>query len=196
MRRDGPGRPAPSGTNQEWAMDFMHDALERGGRLRTLNVVDSYSRECLAIEVGHTLASGDVTRVLERLVAERGRPARLRSDNGPEFTSRHFLAWCEGRKIAVDYIQPGKPQQNGHVESFNGRLRDECLNTHVFPSIEEMRTRLEAWRRDYNRVRPHSALGDRAPEEFAADWHPPRPLAPLAGEADAMGTAAALEVLS
>jgi putative transposase len=168
VRRDGPGRPAPSGTNQEWAMDFMHDALERGGRLRTLNVVDSYSRECLAIEVGHTLASGDVTRVLERLVAERGRPARLRSDNGPEFTSRHFLAWCEGRKIAVDYIQPGKPQQNGHIESFNGRLRDECLNANLFRTLADARCALAERRRFYNHERPHSALGYATPAAFAA----------------------------
>ena len=149
-------------------MDFMHDALESGRRLRTLNVIDSYSRECLAIEVGGSLASRDVTGTLERLLAERGKPARLRSDNGPEFTSRHFLAWCEQQRIAIEYIQPGKPQQNGRIESFNGRLRDECLNANLFRDLAEARAVTSAWRRFYNHERPHSSLGYRAPAAFAA----------------------------
>ncbi|MGH9490575.1 MAG: IS3 family transposase [Terriglobales bacterium] len=173
VRRQSPGRAAVSGVNQEWAMDFVHDALESGRALRTLNVLDSYSRECLAIEVGHTLAGGDVTRVLERLVAERGRPARLRADNGPEFTSRRFLAWCEGRRIAVDYIQPGKPQQNGQIESFNGRFRDECLNANLFRTLVDARCATAEWRRFYNHERPHSALRYATPAAFAAAARPP-----------------------
>lgn len=168
VRREGAARPAAAAANQEWALDFMHDALEGGRSLRTLNVIDTFTRECLAIEVGGSLASYDVTRVLARLAVERGRPARLRSDNGPEFTSRHFLAWCERERIAVEYIQPGKPSQNGHVESFNGRLRDECLNANLFRSLAEARAVTAEWRRFYNQQRPHSALGYRAPAAFAA----------------------------
>src|SRR5215831_13088056 len=115
------------GPNQEWALDFVSDALASGRALRTLTIVDSYTRECPAIEVGTGICSEQVTRVLERIIAEHGKPESVRCDNGPEFTSRHFLAWCEEQGIAVIHIQPGKPMQNGHVESFNGRFRDECL---------------------------------------------------------------------
>lgn len=168
VRRAGAARPALAAANQEWAMDFMHDALESGRSLRTLNVIDTFTRECLAIEVGGSLASYDVTRVLARLAVERGRPARVRSDNGPEFTSRHFLAWCERERIAVEYIQPGKPSQNAHIESFNGRLRDECLNANLFRSLAEARAVTAEWRRFYNHQRPHSALGYQPPAAFAA----------------------------
>lgn len=172
VARPGLGRAMASGLNQEWAMDFTHDALESGARLRTLNVLDSYSRECLAIEVGQTLASYDVTRVLAGLVAERGRPARLRADNGPEFTSRRFLAWCEQQRIAVQFIAPGKPQQNGQIESFNGRFRDECLNANVFRTLADARCAVAEWRRFYNQQRPHSSLGYRTPQAFAAAASP------------------------
>ena len=154
--------------NEEWAMDFVHDALESGMKLRALNVVDAFTRESLAIEVGHSLASGDVTRVLAGVIAERGRPARLRSDNGPEFTSRHFLAWCEQRKITAVPIEPGKPQQNGIVESFNGRFRDECLNANLFRTLADARCAAAEWREFYNQRRPHSSLGYQPPAAFAA----------------------------
>jgi len=127
-------------------------------KLRTLNVVDVYTRESLAIEVDHSLASRDVTRVLEGVMAERGRPARLRSDNGPEFGSRHFLAWCEQAKITPAPIEPGKPQQNGVVESFNGRFRDECLNANLFRTLADARCATAEWREFYYHRRPHSSL--------------------------------------
>ena len=123
------GQPlrACTAANQEWALDFVHDAVESGRAIRVLSVVDAYTRECLALEVDTSFASRRVTRVLERIVAERGMPQAIRCDNGPELTSRHFLAWCIERKIELVHIQPGRPMQNGRVESFNGRMREECL---------------------------------------------------------------------
>ena len=168
VRRPAAARPDLTGRNQEWAMDFVHDALEDGRRLRALNVIDCYTRECLAIEVRPSLSGRVVTEVLDRLIAERGQPERLRSDNGPEFTSRHYLAWCERQRIGTRYIQPGRPQQNGHVESFNGLFRDECLNANLFRSMLEARAVTGIWRRFYNEQRPHSALGYRSPAAFAA----------------------------
>ena len=113
--------------DQEWALDFVHDAVESGRTIRVLTVVDAYTRECLALEVDTSFASRRVTRVLDAVIAERRRPRAIRCDNGPELTSRHFLAWCLERKIELLHIQPGKPTQNARVESFNGRLREECL---------------------------------------------------------------------
>ena len=118
--------------NQEWAMDFIIDGLATGRMVRILSVVDAYTRECLALEADTSLGSGRVTRVLERLIGERGRPENLRSDNGPEFTSRRMLGWAEDWKVGLVHIQPGRPMQNGHVESFHGRLRDACLNASWF----------------------------------------------------------------
>jgi putative transposase len=153
--------------NQEWAMDFVMDGLATGRAVRALTVVDEYTRECLAIEVDSCLSSRRVTRVLEWAIQQRGKPEALRCDNGPEFTSRHFLAWCEEQQIRLIHIQPGRPMQNGRVESFNGRLRDECLNANWFPTMGEAKGKIEAWREEYNRERPHSSLGYRTPEEFA-----------------------------
>jgi putative transposase len=155
-------------SNQEWAMDFVADGLATGRGLRAFTLVDSFSRECLAIEVDGSLSSRRVTRVLEWVSQQRGRPTVLRCDNGPEFTSRHFLSWCEERQIGVKHIQPGRPMQNGVVESFNGRFRDECLNAHWFRTITEARQKIEGWRNEYNGDRPHSSLGYRTPEQFAA----------------------------
>src|SRR5215217_7932429 len=115
--------------NQEWAMDFVSDALTTGRALRTFTLIDSYTKECLAIEVNTGIASRQVTRVLERVIEQRGAPDCIRCDNGPEFTSFHFVEWSKQQRITVLHIQPGKPVQNGHIESFNGRFRDECLNT-------------------------------------------------------------------
>jgi putative transposase len=153
--------------NQEWAMDFVMDGLATGRAVRALTAVDEYTRECLAIEVDSCLSSRRVTRVLEWVIQQRGKPEALRCDNGPEFTSRHFLAWCEEQQIRLIHIQPGRPMQNGRVESFNGRLRDECLNANWFPTMNEAKRKIEAWREEYNRERPHSSLGYRTPEEFA-----------------------------
>lgn len=152
--------------NQEWAMDFIIDGLASGRMVRILSVVDAYTRECLALEADSSLGSGRVIRVLERLIAERGAPESLRSDNGPEFTSRRMIGWAEEYKITLIHIQPGKPMQNGHVESFHGRLRDECLNAHWFRTLNDVRTTLEKWRQEYNCERPHSGLDYRTPEEF------------------------------
>jgi putative transposase len=158
--------------NQEWSMDFVMDGLATGRAVRVLTIVDSYTRECLAIEVDSCLSSRRVTRALEWIIQQRGAPERLRCDNGPEFTSRHFLGWCEERRIQLIHIQPGKPMQNGRIESFNGRLRDECLNANWFQSIGQAKEKIENWREEYNRERPHSSLGYLTPLEFAARGAP------------------------
>jgi len=164
------GRPAMvlTAANQEWALDFVHDVLGTGQRVRVLSVLDAYTRECLALKVDTSFASRRVTRVLERLIAERGRPHSLRCDNGPELTSRHFLAWCVERKIQLVHIEPGRPMQNGRVESFQGKFRDECLNVSWFRNLWEAREKVATWRREYNQARPHSSLGYQTPEAFAA----------------------------
>jgi putative transposase len=173
LRRKRLARPAMpvamlNRANQEWSMDFVMDGLATGRALRLLTVVDNYTRECLAIEVDSCLSSQRVTRVLEWVMEQRGTPEGVRCDNGPEFTSRHFLAWCEERRIGLLHIQPGRPMQNGYVESFNGRLRDECLNANWFSTLADARQKIELWRNDYNQQRPHSSLGYRTPTEFAA----------------------------
>jgi putative transposase len=177
LRRKRLIRPAaPIGqferANQEWSMDFVMDGLATGRAVRVLTIVDSYTRECLALEVDSCLSSRRVTRALEWIIQQRGTPERLRCDNGPEFTSRHFLGWCEDQRIELLHIQPGRPMQNGRVESFNGRLRDECLNANWFQSIRQAQQRIENWREEYNRERPHSSLGYLTPLEFAARGAP------------------------
>ena len=158
--------PRLTGANQEWAMDFIVDGLATGRMVRILSVVDAYTRECLALEADTSLGSGRVTRVLERLIGKRGCPENVRADNGPEFTSRRMLAWSQDWKVGLVHIQPGRPMQNGHVESFHGRLRDECLNVSWFRTLNDVRSTLANWRREYNCERPHSSLGYRTPEEF------------------------------
>ncbi len=167
LLRAGFVRPLVTGANQEWALDFVHDAAESGRKFRVLSVLDVYTRECLALEVDTSFASRRVTRELERIVAERGVPEAIRCDNGPEFTSRHFLAWGIERKIELVHIEPGRPVQNAHVESFHGKLRDECLNASWFGNLFEARVKIAAWREEYNEERPHSSLGYLAPREFA-----------------------------
>ncbi len=169
-KRSGVRQPLlePTGVNQVWSVDFMTDALSSGRRFRTLNIVDDYTREAVAIEVDTSLSGRRVARLLEELKKQRGLPAQIRSDNGPEFTSRALDQWAYEHGIRWHYVQPGRPMENGYVESFNGRLRDECLNENWFGDLAEARETIEAWRQDYNRCRPHSALGYRTPEEFAA----------------------------
>lgn len=159
--------PEPTGANQVWSVDFMSDALSWGRRFRTLNIVDDYTREALAIEVDTSLGGVRVVRVFEELKRRRGLPRQIRSDNGPEFVSRAVDQWAYENGVGWHYIQPGRPMENGYVESFNGRLRDECLNENWFLDLAEAREKIEAWRQDYNRCRPHSALGYQTPEEFA-----------------------------
>jgi putative transposase len=165
-------RPAAESTaltrvNQELAIDFVADGIATGRGLRMLTVVDSFTRQCPAIEVDTSLCSRRVTRVLDRVIDERGKPETIRCDNGPEFTSRHFLVWCEENGITVTHIQPGKPMQNGHVESFNGRFRDECLNHNWFRTVADARNKIERWRIEYNEERPHSSLDYRTPDAYA-----------------------------
>ena len=155
-------------SNQEWALDFVCDSLATGRGIRVLAVVDAFTRENLSLEVDTSLSSRRVTRSLEGVIERRGKPEAIRCDNGPELTSRHFLSWCEERKIQLVHIQPGRPMQNGHVESFNGRLRDECLNANWFRNLMDARAKISAWRDEYNGERPHSSLGYRTPNEFAA----------------------------
>lgn len=164
--RSVPAETRVQRANQEWAIDFVVDGLASGRMVRILSVVDVCTRECLALEADTCLGSGRVIRVLERLMIERGVPENVRSDNGPEFTSRRMIGWAEEKKLMLIHIQPGKPMQNGHVESFHGRLRDECLNAHWFRTLNDVRTTLENWRQEYNSERPHSGLDYRTPEEF------------------------------
>ena len=153
--------------DERWSIDFMHDRLAAGRVIRTMNVVDDYTRECLAIDVAFSFGSHDVIRRLEAIADERGLPQAIRFDNGPEFTSRAMLQWAATKSIDLQFIQPGKPAQNANVESLNGRVRDELLNAHTFLDIHDARERAETWRMDYNEIRPHSSLGYRTPKEFA-----------------------------
>jgi putative transposase len=164
------GQPllARTAANQEWALDFVHDAVECGRAIRVLSVVDAYTRECPALEVDTSFASRRVTRVLDGIIVERGVPGAIRVDNGPEFSSRHFLAWCIERGIELIQIQPGKPTQNARVESFHGRLREECLNVNWFQNLFDAKRKIAAWRTEYNEERPHSSLGYLTPNEYAA----------------------------
>jgi putative transposase len=165
-------------------MDFVHDYLADGRRLRTLNVIDAYTRECLAIEVDTSLPSQRVVRVLDKLVWQYGLPETLRIDNGPEFISNNLDVWAAAHGVTLDFIQPGKPTQNGHVESFNGRFRDECLAQASFPTLARARVEIELWRVDYNCERPHSALGYQTPQAFGLIAR--RDLPPSAGAAAAI----------
>ncbi|MGH9544591.1 MAG: IS3 family transposase [Terriglobales bacterium] len=166
--REGKPLLVRTSANQEWALDFVHDAVDCGRTIRVLSLVDAYTRECLALEVDTSFASRRVTRVLDAIVAERGQPQAIRCDNGPELTSRHFLAWCVEQQIELVHIQPGKPTQNARIESFNGRLREECLNLSWFQNLFDARRKIAAWRTEYNEERPHSSLGYKTPKEFAA----------------------------
>jgi putative transposase len=159
--------PLPSRRGERWSMDFMVDTLADGRGFRTLNIVDDFTRECVAIEVDRSLPGLRVVRVLDRLAAIVGLPNTLVMDNGPEFSGRALDAWAYARGVQLRFIRPGKPIENAFVESFNGKFRDECLNEHWFVSVGEARALIEAWRVDYNTVRPHSALHGATPEQFA-----------------------------
>jgi len=159
--------PRPQRPDEVWSLDFVHDQLCWGRRLRTLNVLDVCTREALAIEVDTSLSGARVARVLERIIGERGQaPRTIVMDNGPELTSKALDQWAYLRGVDLHFIEPGKPVQNCFVESFNDKFRDECLNEHWFLSLYDAREKIEAWRVEYNRERPHSSLGNRTPEEF------------------------------
>lgn len=168
-RRIATGRPRPlpaSGANCVWAYDFVFDACANGQQIKCLTVIDEFTRECLAIDVAGSIRSKRIVQILAQLVSVRGSPRYLRSDNGPEFVSKAILEWIIDEGIQTALIDPGKPWQNGTDESFNGRLRDECLSLEWFRSREEARVVIETWRRHYNAVRPHSSLGYLTPNEF------------------------------
>jgi putative transposase len=165
VRRGRP--PAPEHANEQWALDFLEDSLASGRKIRLLSVLDVFTREALTLEVDSSLPGRAVVRVLDRLGTERPLPSLLVLDNGPELISRVLEEWAHRHAVALHFIDPGKPIQNAHCESFHGRLRDECLNEHWFLSLADARQIVEAWRRDYNGERPHSALGYQTPIEFA-----------------------------
>jgi len=185
-------REQPPAINHTWAVDFVHDGLTDGRRFRALTVIDEFSRECLAIEVGASLTGERVSQVLQRLCELRAVPTVIRSDNGPEFRGRAMDEWAYGCGVRLQFIEPGKPIQNAFIESFNSRLRDECLNEQVFLSLDDARRKIEQWRSEYNRERPHSSLGYLAPEEFAATHQHLRsePAARSAGPAQLMPSGA------
>ena len=164
--------------NERWSVDFMHDRLTNGRTVRAMNIVDDFTRECLALEIGFSFGSHDVIRCLEDLAFERGFPEMIRFDHGSEFTSHAMLRWSAERSIALRFSDPGKPTQNAHIESLNGRIRDELLNTQVFVTIFEARRAAAEWRADYNDIRPHSSLGKLTPREFAERYkiNPPSQL--------------------
>jgi len=147
-------------------MDFVHDALLDGRAFRVLTVVDQWSRWSPILEVAQSISGQAVAAALERALAHHGKPRTITVDHGTEFTSRALDEWAYRRRVALDFIRPGKPLENGHIESFNGKLRDECLNAHQFLSIDDARRKIEAWRIDYNLHRPHNSLGQLTPSEF------------------------------
>jgi putative transposase len=155
---------------QKLSMDFMSAKLIDGRWFRVLTVIDQFTRECLALVADRALNGHKVALALSQIVAERGTPESITVDNGSEFAGRAMQAWSYQYAVRLEFIRPGRPIDNGYIESFNGRLRDECLNVETFFDVSDVREKLEHWRQDYNRVRPHSALADRSPEEFARQW--------------------------
>ncbi len=164
------GAMCPIAPNALWAMDFQFDTTANGRTLKLLNIVDEYTRECPAIVVGRSIDADSVVATLDRLTAERGAPAFVRFDNGPEFIATAVADWCRFNDVGTVFIDPGSPWQNAWIESFNGRLRDEFLNGWQFDSLLEAQVLIEDWRIDYNEHRPHSAHGDLTPSEFAQAW--------------------------
>ena len=158
--------PAPERPNQKWSMDFVSDSIVTGRRFRALAIVDDFSRECPAIEVDTSLGDARVVGVLEKLAETRGLPEVITVDNGPEFAGKVIDEWAYRMGVMLSFIRPGKPVENAFAESFNGRLRDECLDTNWFMSVRHAREIIENWRQDYNEVRPHISLRGRTPKEF------------------------------
>lgn len=163
-------RLRPAHRNHVWSYDFVHERTHDGRPLRMLTIVDEYTRECLAIEVGRRLCSQDVLECLAGLFVERGTPEYIRSDNGPELTARVVREWLDRLGVQTLFIAPGSPWENGYIESFNGKLRDELLNSEIFYTLTEAQVLIEGWRREYNHVRPHSALGYRPPAPEAVQF--------------------------
>ena len=169
-RRSRVATPRATRPNQKWSMDFMSAKLLDGRWFRVLTVIDQFTRECLALVADRALNGQRVALALSQVVAGRGAPESITVDNGSEFASKAMDGWSYQYRVQLEFIRPGRPVDNGYVESFNGRLRDECLNVETFFDLSDVKETLERWRQDYNQVRPHSALGDRSPEEFVRSW--------------------------
>jgi putative transposase len=167
--------PIVTKANERWSMDFIHDKLWAGRKFRSLSIVDTFTRECLALEVDTSLGGERVKRVLERLVEQRGLPEAIVVDNGPEFISKVVDEWAYRNNVKLAFIRPGKPTDNAYVESFHGKFRNECLDSHYFSTLFEARTLIEEWRMEYNTFRPHRSLKGLTPEEFAGQHQPITP---------------------
>ncbi len=168
FKSEGRGVPhRATAPGEEWALDFIHDALCDGRSFRTVTLLDTFTRQALEMECDTSLSGERVVRLLNRQIALRGLPKRLRIDNGPEFRSKALDVWAKQNKVALFFIEPGKPMQNGHIESFNGTFRRECLNQEWFTSLAQARDTIEAWRVDYNSLRPHSSLAYLPPDTWA-----------------------------
>ena len=186
MRRVGTStalRQRATRPNEVWSWDFVEDQTERGGKLRLLTLLDEYTRQCLAIHVAWSIRAVDVITVVEAAMARYGKPAHIRSDNGPEFIAYAIGDWLKENKIETIYIRPGSPWENGHIESFHDKLRDECLNRELFGSLLEAKVLVEQWRIDYNTNRPHSSLRYQTPQEVADRWQTPLRASPCAASA-------------
>jgi len=170
-RGGGGARVRATRPNEVWSYDFIHDRLENGVGLKMLTVLDEYTRECLGILVERSITAAGVIGFLEVLMLKRGQPEHVRSDNGPEFVADALKAWLARAGIQTEYIEPGSPWENGHVESFHGKLRGGCLNREVFGNLLEAKVLVEEWRRQYNEKRPHSALGYKTPQAFAGQFN-------------------------
>jgi transposase InsO family protein len=157
----------PGGPNEIWSMDFVFDRIASGRAIKNLVIVDDATHESVAIVAEHTIGGDHLTRILDKICSQRGKPSMIRTDNGPEFTGKSMLTWAHRQGISLRLIEPGKPNQNAYVESLNGRFRDECLNEHWFTSIEHARLVIENWRREYNDERPKKSLGGITPTQYA-----------------------------
>ena len=162
-------RLAVTRPNQRWSLDFVFDQLADGRKLKLMTVVDEFTRESLAIEVARSIKGNDVVRILTQIIAKRGKSEQIQSDNGSEYTSNAILGWVHQSGIEWRCIEPGKPVQNSHIESFNGKIRDECLNENWFETLHEARVLIEIWRKDYNELRPHGSLNGLSPAAFAKE---------------------------
>lgn len=156
----------PDRFKESWSVDFMSDVLVNGRKFRTLNVIDDYNREAIAIQVAHSMPAVQVTRLLDRIIKEQGKPKRIRVDNGPEFISKEFRDWCLNKNILIQFIQPGRPMQNGYIERFNRSFRESILDAYLFEDIMQVQILAEEWVWDYNHKRPHEALGGKTPNQY------------------------------